>query len=215
MLIRDVMTTNVITATSNISIYDAREIMRLHKIERLPVVDEGKLVGILTKDSVLRASPSPGMARNIWELTLIMHRMTVKDIMKTQVVTISPDLTVESAIALAQRKRVGSLLVLEDNKLVGVVTTNDFFYRILNPLLGIGVGGKRIIVYRCDTAKDMRGALGCVEKHGVKVISAHFLSSTEAGRNDFVLHLDTEDANQVMAELRNMGYSVELRPHTN
>ena len=70
--------------------------------------------------------------------------MKVKDIMVKDLVTASPDMTVESAIALAQGKKVGCLPVLENNKLVGIVTTNDFFLKILNPLLGIGEPGTRI-----------------------------------------------------------------------
>ena len=70
MLIRDVMTTKVITVASDTSIYDAQEIMRSNGIERLPIVDEGKLVGVTTKDTILRASPSPTTARSIWEFHL-------------------------------------------------------------------------------------------------------------------------------------------------
>jgi acetoin utilization protein AcuB len=213
MLIRDIMTTKVITITSDISIYDAREIMRSHRIERLPIVEEGKLVGILTKNEVLKALPSPSMARSIWELTMILHKMKVKDIMKTQVITANLDMTVESAIALAQQKRIGCLPVMEDDRLVGIVTTNDFFYRILNPLLGIGQKGMRISVYRCDDAKDIREVLDCVGKYGIKITSIHSLPSDEVNRNDLVIHLDTEDVSQVIAELRNVGYSVEVRPH--
>lgn len=213
MLVRDIMTTKVITVTSDTSIYDAQDIMRLHGIERLPVVDEGKLVGVITKDTILRAAPSPSTARSIWEFTLIVHKMTVQDVMKTHVVTISPAMTVESAVALAQRKEVGCLVVLEGDNLVGIVTTNDFFYKILNPLFGIGVSGVRISVHRCGDANDMREVLSCIEKHSMRIISVHSLISTPGEENDFIIHLDTEDASQVTVELRKMGYTVEVRPH--
>ena len=145
---------------------------------------------------------------------MIVHKMTVRDVMKTQVVTVSPDMTVESAVALAQQKRVGCLLVLEGDNLVGIVTTNDIFYKILNPLLGIGVNGVRISVRRCGDAKDMREVLSCIERHSMRVISVHSLISTQGEENDFIIHLDTEDASQVTVELKNMGYAVEVRPHT-
>ena len=213
MLVRDVMTAKVITVASDTSIYDAQDVMRLHGIERLPVVDEGKLVGVITKDTILRASPSPTTARSIWEFTLIVHKMTVKDIMKTQVVTVSPDMTVESAVALAQRKEVGCLVVLEGDNLVGIVTTNDFFYKILNPLFGIGINGVRISVRKCGDAKDMREVLSCVEKHSMRIIGVHSLIYAQGEENDFIIHLDIEDASQVTLELKNMGYTVEVRPH--
>lgn len=212
MLVRDVMTANVVTITEDATVYDAREVMRSHKIERLPVVEEGKLVGLLTKNEVLKALPSPGMARSIWEFTMILHKMKVKDIMKTQVITGDPDMTVESAVALAQHRKIGCLPVMENNKLIGIVTTNDFFYRILNPLLGVGQKGIRISV-DCGDAKNMQKVLGCIGKHGIKIASIHSLPSSEKGRTGLVIHLDTEDARQIITELRSMGYSVKTRPH--
>jgi len=213
MLVRDVMTANVVTITEDTTVYDAREVMRSHKIERLPVVEEDKLLGLLTKNEVLKALPSPGMARSMWELTMILHKMKVKDIMKTRVITANPDMTVESAIALAQHRKVGCLPVMENNKLIGIVTTNDVFYRILNPLLGIGQKGMRISVDRCGDAKNMQKVLGCIGKHSIKITSIHSLPSSEKGRSDLVIHLDTEDARQIITELRSMDYSVEMRPH--
>jgi CBS domain-containing protein len=53
-------------------------------------------------------------------------------------VTVSPDTTVEEAVTLAQEKKIGALLVVDNGRLVGIATTNDFFYKILNPILGIG-----------------------------------------------------------------------------
>jgi len=213
MFIRDVMKADVITITSDTSVYDAREAMRSHRIERLPIMDEGKLVGILTKHEVLKALPPPGMARSIWEYSLILHKTKVKDLMKTPVVTADPDMTVEDAVSLAQREKIGCLVIMKDNKLAGIVTTNDFFYKILNPLLGIGMSGVRLYVHQCDDARSMQDVLESIARHGMGIVSVHSLPSAVANRHDLVVHLDAEDASQVVTELEGKGYSIELRSH--
>ena len=213
MLVRDIMTTNVVTVSSDMPLVDATQIMMVHKIERLPIVDRGKLVGLVTKDVLERTSPSQATSLTRWELDYLVAKMKVGEIMKRDVVTIPPDATVECAIATAQERRVGSLPVLEDGKVVGIVTTNDFFYRILNPLMGIGKEGARIIVYGAGQAEGMGKVLGCVSKSGVRVISSCTVASSEGGENDLLVHLDTDDASGIITELKGMGFNVNTREH--
>ncbi|MEA3459735.1 MAG: CBS domain-containing protein, partial [Chloroflexota bacterium] len=155
MLVKDTMTTNVVTIPSSTPVLEAKKLMDVHKVERLPVVDKGKLVGIVTKGGIERASPSAATSLSIWEINYLVAKMTVKEVMRRELVTVAPDTTVESAVASAQKHAVGALPVMEEDKLVGILTTNDFFYKILNPLLGIGESGKRIIVYGADTPEQI------------------------------------------------------------
>ena len=138
MKVKDVMTWNVVTIPSDTPIMEAKKIMQTHKILRLPIVDKGKLVGIVSKERIDRQGPSPATSLSVWELNYLLAKMTVREIMNKDLITVTPNTTVESAVALAQTKGVGALPVVEDGKLMGIVTTNDFFYKILNPMLGIG-----------------------------------------------------------------------------
>ncbi|MBL7119957.1 MAG: CBS domain-containing protein [Dehalococcoidia bacterium] len=211
MLVRDIMTSNLITVSSDTLMVEAGKIMEFHRIERLPVVDKGKLVGLVTKDILDKAAPSEATSLSRWELRHLLGKMQVKEIMKTNVVTISPDTTVECAIATAQGSRVGSLPVVDKDRVVGIVTTNDFFYRILNPLMGIGEGGSRIIVYGAGDAEQMLKVTQCLSKNGVKVKAMCTVVPPDAERNDLLVHLDKEDASQVVAELKKLGFSVDTR----
>src|SRR3989304_5123856 len=130
LYIKDIMTTAVITAPSSMPVHEAQKLVREKKLRRLPVVDEGKLVGIVSRDSLERVEPPPGTPM-VWEMRHLIARTTLKDIMRKDLVTIHPDAPVEQGAALAQRVKIGALLVVEDDKLVGICTTNDFFYRIL------------------------------------------------------------------------------------
>jgi acetoin utilization protein AcuB len=194
--------------------FEAEKIMEFHKIERLPVVDKGKLVGLVTKDTLLKAGPSKATSFSRGEIYYLLSKLMVKEIMVTDVVTVSPDTTVEQAATKAQKNKVGCLPVLEDNKVVGIVTTNDFFYKILNPLLGIGDGGKRIIVQGVGDPAGMQKVLETVQKADVEIKNFCSLSSSGAGPNDFVLHLNSENIAPVVKQLKEMGFKAEKRPHT-
>lgn len=212
MFVRDIMTTNVVTIPSSTPLPDAGEILRVHRIERLPVVDKGKLVGIVTKDSLLRAAPSPATSLARYELSYLLSKMTVRQIMTTPVVTTTPDATVESAIESAQEGRVGCLPVLENDRVVGIVTTNDFFYAIINPLFGIGeTGTTGIIVYGAGSSENAQKVTECLNRLGIKIKALFTVSPPEARENDFVIQLDTKDAEKIVAELRSAGYSAEVR----
>ena len=113
MFIRDVMTTNVVTIPSSTSLADARRIMDAHRIRRLPVVDKGRLVGVVSRDGLDKAGPSKLTTFSMHELSYLLTKITVREIMKTDLVTVPPDATVEEAVALAQAKKVGTLLVVD------------------------------------------------------------------------------------------------------
>jgi len=213
MFIRDIMTTNVVTIPSDTLMTEAGRIMEFHRIERLPVVDRGKLVGIVSKDLLQRSSPSEATTLSRWELSYVMGKMMVKEIMKRDVVTTTPDTTVECAVATAQSNRVGSLPVVDDGMVVGIVTTNDFFYRILNPLMGIGGEGARIIVYGAGETGQIEKVMECISKMGVATKALCTIAPPEAEKNDIIIHLDIEDASQIIAELKKLGFSVDTREY--
>ncbi|MFC1963330.1 CBS domain-containing protein [Chloroflexota bacterium] len=210
MRVRDIMTTNVISVSSDTSIYDADEIMGTHKVRRLPVCDKGKLAGIVSKDRILNSTSPQNVPIAIWKLPHYFFGMKVKEIMVRDVVTIAPEATVESAAILAQQKKVGILVVVDKERVVGVVTTNDFFYNILNPLLGIKQSGTRVIVHDPGDAEHMQGVLGCVSKHGVKILSLAYLEVEGIEENDFALRLDIENASKLVKDLKGLGYNAEV-----
>ncbi len=213
MRIRDIMTYNVITIPSNTLVNHANEIMRTHCFERLPVVDKGKLVGIVTKDRLLRAAPSSATSLSVWELNYLLAKMTVAEIMEKDVITVTPDTTVESALALAQEKRVGSLPVVEDDRVVGIVTTNDFFLKILNPLLGMGEVGTRLTIRNCPGADCLRQVCEIIHGHKAGIVTMSYLRFPGREEKDIVIHIDksVDEARIIVEDIEAAGYSVEIR----
>jgi acetoin utilization protein AcuB len=212
MIMRDVMSTNLVTIPSSTSLADAKRVMDFHGFRRLPVVDKSRLVGMVSRDALERAGPSTLTTFSIHELTYLLGKITVKEVMRTDLVTVSPDTTVEEAVATSQGKGVGSALVVENGRLVGIATTNDFFYKIVNPILGIGRPGSRIKVHECGRAGDVEKVLDVVSKLGTEVITLFTIPHPDTGVPDLTLHLDTDDPAKVVQELETQGYKVHPRP---
>ena len=131
--------------------------------------------------------------------------------METKVVTVTPETTVEEAVATAQANKVGALVVVEDSKVVGIVTTNDFFYRIVNKVLGLGEPGYRIEIAGGGEGEAMEDIISTINKLCMKIITLHVIAPPNADKKDIVVHVDCDDVSQLVDELKGKGYKVDLR----
>jgi len=211
MNVRDIMTTNVVTIPSNTSVADAKRIMAAHRIRRLPVVDKGKLVGIVTEHRLESVSPSKASSLTVWELGYLLEKTTVKEIMERDVITCSPDMSAEESLAVAQGNKVGAVVVVEDGRVVGISTTNDFFYKIVNPILGIGEPGSRIEIADGGNGKALEEIISTVNKLGLEITTIHIEHLPEAKARDVCVHVNNGDVKKLVAELKAKGYKVSVR----
>ncbi len=213
MLVKDIMTKGTISIKSRASISDAKALMKEHRIRRLPVIDKGKLVGLVTEDRLERVSKS-ATAPLVWQAIWLLSRTCVNDIMVTNVVTIEPENTVEQVVALAQAHNVGSVMVVKGDKVVGIVTTNDIFYKVVNPTLGIGEAGIRLTVPKCGDGKCIEAILATINRAEVGIKIIWMTTSLASGDREFTVQLDTEDADQadkVLKGLKELGYTPPVR----
>jgi acetoin utilization protein AcuB len=98
MLVGERMTHPVITVREDVPILDAYELMKNEKIRRLPVIDQkGNLVGMLSEREILHASPSQVTSLSVWELNYLMSKVSVDEIMTSEVVTVDVDTPLEEA----------------------------------------------------------------------------------------------------------------------
>jgi acetoin utilization protein AcuB len=212
MYVKDVMTMNVVNVPSNTTISDAKKIMDAHKIRRLPIVDRGKLVGIVTEHRLEAYTPSKATSLSVWEIGYLLGNTTVKEIMEKNPVSVTQEMTVEEALATAQDRKVGSLLVVEKNgQLIGIVTTNDFFYKIANPTLGIGMPGTRVEVMSKTDKPILEDISKATSQKGMKILTLHMISSTEIGGKDIVVQVDTENVDKLVKELKDKDYEILVR----
>lgn len=129
--VRDWMTTGPITITPDTPLLETHQLMTENEIRRLPVLEEGELVGIITLGDVRGAEPSEATSLNIWELNYLLSRISVERSMSSPVVTVSPDTLISEAAELMLENRIGALPVLEDGQVVGIITESDIFRMIV------------------------------------------------------------------------------------
>ena len=208
MRIRDVMSTNVVAVDEKTSIHDAKKIMDAHKIRRLPVMKKDKLVGLVTEHMLLEASPSPATALSIHELHYLLAKMTVKDIMVKKPFTISPDMPPEDALQLGQEMGYGGFLVVEDERIVGVVTESDIV-RLMTRVLGVSKRGKRITIKASSEFGNMQKIMNILHKNKTVLLSLMSLKEPEEEERLIVLRLDSENAEPIAKELKSSGFNVK------
>jgi acetoin utilization protein AcuB len=208
MRIRDVMTKNPITVDSETLVLDAQKIMKENSIRRLPVVDKGNLVGIVTQHDLLQASPSPATSLSIHELNYLLARMKVKEIMKKNPITLTPDTPFEEALKMGQDKKIGSFPVVENGKLVGIATESDIV-RFLTHALGIREEGSRV------TIEGLGGKFGDLEKiiaiaNQRQTIILSMISLQRPEKKDWmiVLRLKTTDPDPIVRDFKKAGFNV-------
>jgi acetoin utilization protein AcuB len=202
------MTKNPITVESETLVLDAQRIMKENNIRRLPVVDKGKLKGIITKHDLLEASPSPATSLSIHELNYLLSKMKVKDIMRKDPVTLTPDTPFEEALRIGQEKKIGAFPIVENGKVVGIATESDVV-RFLTRALGIREEGSRI------TIEGLAGKLTALEKiisianqHQTIILSMISLPRPEKKDWMIVLRLKTNNPDPIVKDLKKAGLNV-------
>jgi acetoin utilization protein AcuB len=208
MRIKDVMTRNPVTADSETLVLDAQKLMKENNIRRLPVVDKGKLVGIVTKHDLLEASPSPATSLSVFELNYLLAKMKVKEIMKKNPVTITPDTPFEEALRLGQEKKIGAFPVVENGKLVGITTESDII-RFVTRVLGIKEEGSRITIEGLGAKLgDLEKIVSVANQHHTVILSMMSLPRPEKKDWMIVLRLKTNDPDPLVKDFKKAGFNV-------
>lgn len=180
MIIERRMTRNPVTATPDMSVGDASEIMKKEKVHRLPVLDKDKkLVGVISEKDILFATPSPASSLSIHEMAYLLSKLTVKKLMTKNPVTITKDTTVEEAARLMIDQDLSCLPVIdEDGKLVGIVSKSDMF-KILLELFGARHYGVRLSFLVDDKPGTIAKISEAISQRGLEIISfGTFLGTT-------------------------------------
>jgi CBS domain-containing protein len=131
MTVKEVMIKEVATLDVNDELSLANDIMRLGRIRHLPVVDGTRLAGIISERDLFRSSLAQALGYGGPASRDLMKTLHIKDIMVKQVTTISPDAKLCDAIRLMMDKKIGCLPVVEDDRLVGLITETDIMLQYL------------------------------------------------------------------------------------
>jgi len=125
------MTESVLAVETFDSIAIARQLMAKHRVNQLPVMDNDNLVGIVTDRDIRDAYPTSLMIDRTEEIDRFADKVTVETVMTHDVFIVRPETSLMTAVALLRRHRIGSLPVMKDKDLVGIITRSDILDFVL------------------------------------------------------------------------------------
>ena len=209
MRVKDFMKKEVITVEPQTPILDALDVMKKNNIRHLPVTQNGVLAGFVPRGMLRDASPSDATSLSIYELNYLVSKMTVKQIMIKEPMTVSPDLPVEDAIWQGQQHSVAAFPVLENKNLVGIITQSDITGVVANALGAGESNSKRITIdasgKRFGYLKDL---VQLMDSHEIPILSLIGIERSQKGNWYIILRLRTEDASSAVADLKENGFNV-------
>ena len=142
MLVGERMSKPVIIVGPDLPIVDAINMMKSRHIRRVPVVEKGKLIGIVSDKDLLNASPSQATSLSVWELNYLLSKITIKDVMTKKVLTVTESTPIEEAARLMADNKIGGMPVMRGAEVVGMITETDLF-KIFLELMGAREQGLR------------------------------------------------------------------------
>jgi len=165
------MTKNPVVVKQDTSLADARELMKKEKIHRLPVVNkQGHLEGIVTEKDLLYATPSSMTTLDVYEIHQLFSKLTVKDAMTKNVISISPNTHIEDAARIMTDNNIGGLTVVENKVVVGIITESDIF-KIFMEMFGVREKGFRITALLPEVQGELANLASAISNEGGDFIS--------------------------------------------
>ena len=207
MLVRKKMHKDLVTVTKDEKMTVAKKVMKEKNIRHLPVVDGKKLIGLVTNMDIRKAEASPATSLEIRELHYLLDKLSVGEIMTRNVITISPDISIEEATTLLHDNKIGCLPVVEDGNLVGIITENDVM-EILIEVMGMKEKGSRVEVIVDDKPGALADITRIIKEHNVNITSLVTDVADEPGKRLVVFKLKTFYFEPIKKALEGAGFPV-------
>lgn len=206
MYVKQFMTSQVISVTPNESILNAMNTLKTKRINRLPVLSNGKLVGIVTDGDLRAASPSPVTSLSKFEMNELLSKVSIKDVAVKKVITCSPETLIEDAALVMRENKIGALPVLEGEKMVGIITQNNILDAFLD-IMGARSPGKRIVIEVRDEVGIFNEVSAVIRQYGVDITSLA-VYHIQNRKVQILCRLDGERADEAVSVLIEKGFNI-------
>jgi acetoin utilization protein AcuB len=213
LLVKDSMTREIVTLSPDETAGTALALCRERRIRHLPVLEEGRLIGIVSDRDLRSSTPALGDPTRATALQEIL----VEDVMAGDVVAALPEDPIEQAANTMRERRIGCLPVVEDDELVGIITSSDVMDALVY-LVGANEPGSRMEIAVPDRPGSLAGAAGVFGMCGINIVSAAMGPTREpadAGNpreRIVVFRVDTIDTTEAVGYLEEAGYLVLWPP---
>ena len=215
LLVRDWMTEHLVTLSPQASVAEALTLCRKRRIRHIPILDKGRLVGIVSDRDLRDASPTLGDP----ERARILQELRVADVMSREVITVDPQDSIENAAQQMYELKIESLPVVSEGavadagstvaeeEVLGIVTSSDVM-RALVTLAGLPEPGCRIEVSVPNREGILAEVAGKIRELEVDIFNVLSDPDRRSGKRTLVFQLATADPSSVMESLKRAGYEV-------
>ena len=209
MLVKDIMTSDVLTVREDQSMLEAREELRGKNLISLPVVDDMKRIrGIITLDDIGKASPSDSSTLSRYEANYLLGRLKVKDVMRRTVVTVDADDTIEFVAYKLYKYRVNALPVVnQENKLCGIVSRSDIFRSIIE-MMGMNRNCLRLTIEAPDKVGVVAEISNIMKEDGINIISLVTKQNGDGTAEITIRAALNNNGMDIIEQIREAGYTV-------
>ncbi|HCB93151.1 MAG TPA: signal transduction protein [Selenomonas sp.] len=207
MFVATRMTKHPLTVEPSATLNEAAKIMKTNHFHRLPVVENGKLVGYFSDRDLMRVSPSPATTLSRYEVRELLDKLTVREIMKKDVVTVQESATIEEAALIMYNHKVGGLAVISDvGMLVGIITATDILKTFVD-LMELKGGKTRLTIEVDDKVGVVHDIAGVFVENGLSIDSL-ITCREDSGKYEIVVRGDVPDEEDLKKKIEQKGYHV-------
>lgn len=207
MFVINRMTKNPMTVTSDTKVDEVAHLMKKHNFRRLPVVDDGKLVGFLSDSDLMRVAPSSATTLSRYEINSLLAKICVRDIMKKDVVSVNVGATIEEAALIMYKNKIGGMPVVSNmGAVVGVITETDIFKTFVD-VMGLADGKTRITLEVTDKIGVVKDIAEIFGQAGVSIDSL-ITCKKEDNKYEIVIRGDITNIDDIKAKLEAKGYKI-------
>jgi acetoin utilization protein AcuB len=211
MKLKHWMSTNPITVNPDTSLMDARKLMEDHRIRRLPVVDKkDRLKGIVTWRNIIEASPSAATTLSVHEINYLVAKMKVSEVMNRDVKTFTPEDSLFGPLRLGVKEGIGAFPVVEDGKLVGIVTETEII-RAMMEIFGV-MDPSSWLIALVNVDLEMGGfrqLSDILDKSPVTVLGMFSLPMRSVDRSRVFVRMRGKGIEEAKKALTAAGYQIE------
>ena len=205
MRVKDRMRRSLVSVTQSDTLDHALTTLKRFNIRHLPVVKGDRVVGIVSDRDVKKAAPSPFDYPTAEEFRAFTSAVAIKEIMTKEVVTVAPLTPIEEAASLMSQKRIGALPVVQDGRLVGMLTETDVL-DVITEMMGATQTASRVEIEIPASPGTLTEVIGIVEGQQVEIASLVTLPAREGARRLVIMRLRTINPDPVVRALEARGY---------
>jgi len=202
------MSKPAITIREDTGVEQALHLMHNENVRRLPVVDKhGRMVGIVSELDLLKVSPSPATTLSIYEIPYLLSKIKMKDVMTTDVISVSEDTLLEEAARLMADNKIGGMPVVQDDKVVGMITETDLFKTFLE-MLGARRDGVRMSMFVPGEKGVLAKITAKIAEMDGNILALGTIMGEDSTNYLLTIRVEDVDEEQLVSAMEGLGLTV-------